>query len=96
MKKNNVVESKIREIVYNVGDLGKKTLITDTIGMGQKIVIQENVICDWKLKVVIEGIYTIRFKFHVPQHGDNFSKRYSHYQVQKDANGTAILVRVSE
>lgn len=90
-----------KEIVFKMRKLNKlreesleKTEITLTIIMEQKIVLQKNVIDYWMLEEEIEGIYTLTFKFHGIKRTHNLFQNFSHYQVQKNANGKPVLVRV--
>lgn len=98
-----MVEPKLSDIVYKEEALDRrnrakrKTPLEKTlIGMGQKIVLERNVIDFWKLEEVLDGIYSMPFDFHEADKSDNLKDGYSHYQVQKNSKGKAVLVRVSE
>lgn len=98
-----MVEPKLSDIVYEEEFLKKrdrrkrKTPLEETlIGMGQKITLERNVIDFWKLKEGLEGVYSITFDFHKADLSDNLKGGWSHYQVQKNSQGNAVLVRVSE
>ena len=98
-----MVEPKLSDIVYKKGSLDRrnrtkrKTPLEKTlIGMGQRIVLERNVIDFWKLEERLEGIYSITFDFHEADKSDNLKGGCSHYQVQENSKKEAVLVRVSE
>lgn len=93
----------LSDVIYTLRKLGTleveesgEKVVRDVIGMEQKIILEENVIYDWKLEEEVEGIYTITFKFHQAFRRNNLLNNFSHYQVQRNAEETAILVRVTE
>lgn len=100
-----MVEPKLSDIVYKEEALDRrnrtkrKTPLEKTlIGMGQRIVLERNVIDFWKLeeRLGLEGIYSITFYFHEADKSDNLKGGCSHYQVQKNSKKEAVLVRVSK
>ncbi len=98
-----MVELTLSDIVYKKEDLDRrdrtkrKTPLKETlIGIGQRLVLERNVICFWKLKEGLEGICSITFDFHKADLSDNLKGGCSHYQVQRNSKGNAVLVRVSE
>lgn len=98
-----MVEPKLSDIVYKEDFLKKrerrkrKTPLEETlIGMGQKLVLERNVLAFWKLEEKLEGIYSLKFDFHKADLSDNLKGGCSHYQVQKNSKGNTVLVRVSE
>lgn len=66
------------------------------VGIGQKIYLQRNVICNWKMKKIIEDSYTLAFNFKDAERCHNMSGGYSCYQIQRNAEGKVLLIRVSE
>ncbi len=98
-----MVEPKLADTVYRKEVLDRrnrtkrKTPLEETlIGMGQKIVLERNVIDFWKLKEKLEGIYSITFDYHKANLSDNLKGGFSHYQLKKNSNGNTVLVRISE
>lgn len=67
-----------------------------TMGVGQKIYLQKNVIYNWRIEEELDGICTLTFDFKPAQRWHNMTCRYSCYQIQRNAGGRAILVRISE
>lgn len=64
--------------------------------IGQKICLQKNVIYNWRIVEELEDIFTLTFDFKPAQRWHNMTCRYSCYQIQRNAGGRAILVRISE
>lgn len=92
---------ELQKIEYGNRQLGRiktecDSKITTVIGMKQKICLQESVIEEWKLEEELEGILTMTFKFHEAIRKHNLLNNYSHYQVQRDASGRPILVRIPD
>ena len=97
---------KLKDLEYDFRKLNKiereahreqrVPLVRETIAMEQKIVLYENVIYDWTLKEGLEGICKLTFRFHRVKGMHNMLNRKSHYQVQRNAVGAPILVRVPE
>lgn len=75
---------------------GKSVEISKIISLGRKICLQGYVISDWRLEEEIEDIYTLSFQFKKAVRTQNLKGGYSHYQVQKNSDGIAVLVRVPE
>ena len=71
------------------------TVISDTIGMGQVIKLEKNVLCNWHLKEELEGIFTLEFEFHEVTKTHNLLSNFATYEIQRDANGAARVVRIS-
>ena len=69
---------------------------TATMGVGQKIYLQESVIYNWRIKEEMEGICTLTFDFKPAEKWHNMHGNFSGYQVQRNADGKAMLVRIAE
>lgn len=87
-----------KDIEYRVGHLSRRegSLIENTIRIGQKIILNRYVISHWKLTEEIEDICTLEFGFTWASHKDNMINNCSYYQVQKNAIGKPVLVRISK
>lgn len=91
--------SKLRDIEYTDRWLKKyamrqeKAVIEITIIMNQMIKIEGNVIYNWKFINEIEDIYTMKFEFHKVRTASK-KPQIAYYQLQKDANGHPILIRI--
>lgn len=87
-----------KDIKYKVGHLSRReeSLIQNTITMGQKLILNQYVISHWKLTEEIEDICTLEFSVTWPSHKDNMLNNCSYYQVQRNAAGKPVLVRVSK
>lgn len=77
-------------------ELQEKSEVTVTIRLSQKIILDKHVISRWKLVEEIEEIYTLTFNFHCALKKHNMLHNKSYYQVQRNAAGTPVLIRVSE
>lgn len=73
-----------------------KPLVSTVVGMGQKIRLKDMVAYNWKLTEDLEGICSLTFDFCVAIKRHNMSCGYSHYQIQRNANGNPVLIRISE
>lgn len=91
---------RLNEIVYTERRLERcanreeKLFIEITINMGQIIILQNNVIYNWKLEEVIEDMYTMKFRFHKIVDINKKSKRFAYYQIQRNASGHPVLIRI--
>lgn len=65
------------------------------LGVGQKVFLQESVIYNWRIEEGLEGICMLTFDFKPAIKWHNMSGNFSSYQIQRNAYGTAILVRVA-
>lgn len=66
------------------------------IWMGQKIILEDKVIYRWEFKKdVVDEMYELIFLTHQIRKKDNFSGHQVIYEVQSNAKGKPILVRVS-
>lgn len=74
----------------------EKPTILQVISLGRKICLEGYVICYWQLEEEVEDIYTLSFRFKKAVLTQNLKGGYSHYQVQKNSDGIAVLVRVLE
>ncbi len=89
---------ELQPIEYNEKMLERKrrSKITEVVGINQKIILRDNVIDSWKAKEELEGMVSLELTFHKAVKTHNFLYGASHYQVQKNAAGNPVLVRVSE
>lgn len=66
------------------------------LGINQKIRLEGKVINRWKIREELEGICTVRFEYKGASKMNAMASGFSCYQVQRGANGNAILVRLSK
>ncbi len=93
----------MQEIVLDFPKLGRyekkrKQGVKPQIVMGidQKIRLQRHVIYWWKIEEELEGICTLNFNFKSAKKWNGMSGEYSCYQIQRNAEGIAVLVRIPE
>lgn len=92
--------SKLRDIEYTNRWLKRyairqeKAVVETIIIMNQRIKVEGNVIYNWKFIEEIEDIYTMEFEFHKVRTASK-KPQIAYYQIQKDANGHPILIRIS-
>ncbi|MCI8353038.1 MAG: hypothetical protein HFJ58_05595 [Clostridia bacterium] len=67
-----------------------------TMVVGQKLYLQRNVIYNWRIEEELEDICTLTFDFKPAEKWHNMACGYSCYQFQRNADGRAMLVRISE
>lgn len=85
----------LNPIVYRKGKMAKKKRgkwRTEVMAVGQTISLEGNVIYCFKIKERLEGLCGIRYKIHEAK---NLKGNFACYEVQRNAKGAPVLVRVS-
>lgn len=66
------------------------------MNVNRKINLQKCVITKWRIEEEVEDICTLKFDFELAKKWNNMKYTFSCYQIQRDAKGRAVLVRISE
>ncbi len=73
---------------------GFKAIYTAEVELDQKICLEGHVLNNWRITEIEGESFYISFNFKIAEKTNNMSKGCSYYQLQRNADGGAILVRV--